>query len=65
MSDDTENSRQDLAICELFSLKVDESTDACHVFQLLASNRMVFNHGNAMGELLTLMSLHGKTESEA
>jgi hypothetical protein len=65
MSYDTEQPRQGLAICELFSLMVDESTDVCDVFQLLAFNRLVFKHGNTMDELLTLMPLHGKTESEA
>jgi hypothetical protein len=35
MSDDTEQLRQDLEICEYFSLQLDKSTDVCDAFQLL------------------------------
>jgi len=35
MSDDNEQLRQDLEICEFFSLKLDKSTDVCDASQLL------------------------------
>jgi hypothetical protein len=35
MSDDNEQLRQDLEICEFFSLKLDKSVDVCDASQLL------------------------------
>jgi hypothetical protein len=65
MSDDTEQQmRQDLEICEFFSLQLDESTDVSDVSQLLVFIRMVFNYGNIKEELLKIIPLHGKTRGE-
>jgi hypothetical protein len=65
MSDDNEQQmRQDLEICEFFSLQLDESTDVNDVSQLLVFIRMVFNDGNIKEELLKTILLHGKTRGE-
>jgi hypothetical protein len=65
MSDDNEQQmRQDLEICEFFSLKLDESTDVSDVSQLLVFVQMVFNDGSIKEELLKTIPLHGKTRGE-
>jgi hypothetical protein len=65
MSDDIEQKlRQDLEISEFFSLQLDESTDVCHVSQLLVFIRMIFSDGNFKEELLETIPLHGKTRGE-
>jgi hypothetical protein len=62
MSDDNEQQmRQDLEICEFFSLKLNKSTDVSDVSQLLVFIRMVFNDGNIKAELLKTIPLHVKT----
>jgi len=61
MPDDTEQLRQDLEICEFFSLQLDEWTDVCDASQLLVFIQMVFNNGNIKEELLKTILLHGKT----
>jgi hypothetical protein len=63
MSHDIEQQvRQDLEICEFFSLQLGESTDVSDVSQLLVW--MVFNSGNIKEELLKTVPLHGKTKGE-
>jgi hypothetical protein len=65
MSDDSEQQmRQDLEICEFFSLQLDESTDVGDVSQLVVFIRMVFSDGNIKEELLKTVPLHGKTRGE-
>jgi hypothetical protein len=65
LPDDTEQQmRQDLEICEYFSLQLDESTDISDVSQLLVFIRMVFNDGNIKEELLKTIPLHGKTKGD-
>jgi hypothetical protein len=56
--------RQDLEICEFFSLQLDESTDGSDVSQLLVFIRMVFNDGNIKEELFKTIPLHGKNGGE-
>jgi hypothetical protein len=64
MSDDAEQQLGEvLEICEFFGIQLDESTDICEVFQLLAFITIVFNDGN-IKELLKTVPLHWRTGGE-
>jgi hypothetical protein len=64
MSDDNEQQiRQDLEICEISSLQLDESTEVSDVSQLLVFIQMVFNDDN-IKELLKTIPLHRKTRGK-
>jgi hypothetical protein len=63
ISDDNEQLRQGLEICEFFSLQLDESA-VCDASQLLVFIRKFFSDGNIKEDLLKPVPLHGKTRGE-